>query len=73
MANLSHLTKLLAAFDVQEEAATDFESKHANLKVVVTPSPVSKIDPVNRRVQCGTDASGEVLQQAFLCNICVVL
>ena len=58
MANLSHLTKLLAAFDVQEETATDFESKHPNLRVVVTPRPVTHVDPVQRHVLCGSSRYG---------------
>lgn len=68
MANLSHLTKLLAAFDVQEETATDFESKHKNLKVVVTSSPVTHIDPVNRHVMCGTSGRRYGYTRLALCH-----
>jgi len=67
VANLSHLTKLLAAFDVQEETATDFSSKYANLVVVVTPSPVASIDPAEKYVEC---ASGQRFGYTHSLGLC---
>ena len=63
MANLSHLTKLLAAFDVQEESATDFQSKHENLQVIVT-DPITKIDHRSKVVM---SESGRKYGYDYLC------
>ena len=63
VANLSHLTKLLAAFDVQEETADHFQSKHKNLKVIVT-DPVEKVLPKDRLV---VTASGRQFSYNYLC------
>ena len=65
VANLSHLTKLLAAFDVQEETAADFESKHKNLKVIVSPChPVTRVNPATKTVET---SGGKLYGYRLLC------
>jgi len=65
VANLSHLTKLLAAFDVQEETAADFESKHKNLKVIVSPChPVTRVNPATKTVET---SGGKLYGYGLLC------
>ena len=59
------MTKLLAAFDVQEETAADFESKHKSLKVIVTPShPVTRVNPVTKTVET---SGGKLYGYGSLC------
>ena len=65
VANLSHLTKLLAAFDVQEETAADFESKHKNLKVIVAANhPVTRVNPATKTVET---SGGKLYGYGLLC------